>query len=92
MTTKYFTGRYGTSINPIEVVRETGKSVYIKEPIGARVFREAKSCTYGTYHDTWQDAYAHILMRCKTRAKTAKEHHIMAEHDLREAKALREHS
>jgi hypothetical protein len=70
MKTKYRTNRsnYPDYIHPVQVAKETEKSVW---PVGGRNAREAKISDYVQYHDTWEEAHKWLVKRANKRVNSA---------------------
>ena len=70
---KYKTGGYGELIEEVEIVRETEKSVFVKDLYGfntGRVSREAKRCSYSNYFDTMKEAKDFLKQRFEDKIKS----------------------
>ena len=62
---KYRTSGMSAVIMPVEVLRETAKSVYLQ--YGTFEMRKSKRSDYECYHDTWEDAQNYLLWRVENR-------------------------
>lgn len=73
MITKYITRAYSTGslIDKVQVESETEHFVTILQGTAQRPQKEAKNGRYNVYHDTWEEAYAHLRERLKGKRKAA---------------------
>lgn len=75
MIIKYMVKTWLNSIERVEILRETEKSVFFprttfeNKDIGER--RESKSSGYGKYYDTWNEAHGHLLDNAKVKEGAA---------------------
>lgn len=73
----YKTRRYGTEIEPVDVVQSTDAMVWLKEPKwmedGFVVSRKAMASEYAVFHKTKADAIRFLLLNA-TAARAAKLH------------------
>lgn len=75
MITKFRTYQSTARIDVVEVIRETGASVFIecsRSFSGVRTRREAKLTAWSTYHDTWKAAHAELTEKAKGELKAAR--------------------
>ena len=67
---RYKVSKYRIDIEPLEVVRETEKSVYIQQ--GRGLSRQAKETAYDQWFTTWQDAYNFLVKRTESKIEYLK--------------------
>ena len=87
---KFKTSKYGTEIEPVEVVRETDAFV-IFPPYrpGGKERRTAKCTDYERYHDTWEDARAFLLSRAEQDVQSARRRLEVANGTLGNVKGMK---
>jgi len=75
---------YSSSIDRIEVDRETEYSVWIKEA------RYEKSSNYATFYDSWNEAHEALLSRAQRGLDAARRNLEQAQADYGNVKGLKE--
>ena len=86
---KYKINRWDVGIDKVEIVRETDKSVWLKDRFG-KARRETKTSYYCVYCDTWKEAYAKLLDRAESSIDSKKSSLEYAKQKLKEVLALEE--
>lgn len=61
----------GASINDVEVLRETEKSLFIRDGFTGSSYRVSKSCSSAEYFKTWDEAVKQLKLNIKTRIDRA---------------------
>lgn len=82
--------KYRTVFNEIkacEVLRETGNFVYIKRSNG-KERREAKFTCWQSWHDTWEEAKAHLIAEQVKKVDALREQLNREFHKISELEAL----
>ena len=72
---RYRTSKYSIEIEEFELVKETEKTIWFKNPIQRwaseeitlREEKELKETIYNTWHDTFEDAKNYLVQREKNR-------------------------
>lgn len=96
MSTKWKTGGYGENrIEAVECVTETAKQVVIRfksSGFGGGSYydrRMAKSSAYDCYHDTWDEAKAHLIQKAEANLLSARYALQCAQDELGNVKGLK---
>jgi hypothetical protein len=87
---KYKTRRRQTSIEEVEIIRETDFFVYL--PAGYRKSgerRESKNSEYENYFDTWEQAHASLLNRAENKVGSARIELSKAESELQTVQGMK---
>lgn len=89
-TTWYCITSYRSDIRPVEVVKETEKTVTLQETDWRGLPRErrARKDGYDRFFPTWEEAHSVMLERSERKLTSAKEAVQAAEARLKEVKAL----
>jgi hypothetical protein len=75
--------RVEAKITPVEVERETESSVWINGN------RRAKITEWDTFHDTWDEAHAHLLKHAEQQAQSARRNLEAANGSLGNVKGMK---
>ena len=67
---RYKVSKYTLDIQPIDVVKETDKSVFIQQ--GRNLNRQAKETTYDQWFTTWEDAHNFLVKRTESKIEYLK--------------------
>lgn len=90
---KYETGGYGEFIRPVEVVKETDKSIWVERDTGLKSPRtETRVMRKGgdyKWHGTWEDAQKYLIARQRELIEAIWKQMNMAEKRLGELSRLR---
>lgn len=75
MATKFYTTHWSSKIDTVEIERESDSSVWVKGNgyKSDSLRRVNKKGSTHAYHDTWEDAHAHLLNRASRAAESLKE-------------------
>ncbi len=88
MITMYRTENYGTTIKPVQVVRETNQFVVIMDNRG-REQRTAKKSSFYVFHASWEIARDHLWKKAESRVENARRSLQSAHDDLGNIKGMR---
>ncbi|MFK3738987.1 hypothetical protein [Massilia sp. TN1-12] len=69
--TKYKTTENSSSIQEVDVIRETASFVYLPR-FGGGERREAKQSSWDYYHDSWEEAHAYLMKLAESHVKAAR--------------------
>jgi hypothetical protein len=83
---RYMTEKYGIDITPVEVVKETEKSVFVQ--VGKRLDRHAKKTAYDQWFTTWEEAHNFLVKRTQGKIRRLKDDLEGAEENLAELLTL----
>lgn len=79
---------YWGKITPIEVIRETEKTVVLPGHRG-REIREAKRSEWQNWHDTWEDARQFLLNKAQSRVDSLRAQLERAKGELGNIKGMK---
>lgn len=91
-TTWYRVSSFGNSITPIDVIKETEKTLVIKIErafIGQKELRVQKHSTFDKYFETWQEAHEHKLRMAENEVNAYQARLDRARRELAEIKAMK---